>query len=425
VRHDICWQLVPSKQDDMVQSESPILSPVGSPPFFGEAADDPFGLVHAIVDGKYQIEGVVAQGGASIVYLAIHLLWERPVAFKAFNPPGDLTAAQRSHLFDGFLREGALAAELSESSLAVRRAYDSGHAVTPCGDRVPYLVLEWLDGEPLDLRLLAQRAAGSLALTLSAAMDFVSPVAEALAVAHEKGICHLDVKPGNLFVLREGLGPPEIKLIDFGVAEVFARPGPQHDDPGQFRSFTPGYAAPEQFDPGLGPTGPWTDVFALALILVELVTGHSPLGDGTPRAMARAAAYREARPTPRAYGVEVSDPVEHVFSRALAVDPMQRFETTGSFWNALDAAVGDDVVYPLPLCRGRTATDASGHHGAKVEAPSRGGSRHRVSAVRTLAATAILAAIAFDAACVAKQLGWNTPLDAAGIVRHLVETARF
>jgi hypothetical protein len=59
-------------------------------------------------------------------------------------------------------------------------------------------------------------------------------------------------------------------------------------------------------------------VFALALILVELVTGHSPLGDGTPNQKARAAAYPEARPTPRAYGVEVSDPVEHVFSLTAA-----------------------------------------------------------------------------------------------------------
>jgi serine/threonine protein kinase len=408
----------------MVQSVSPILS-TGSPaPFVGDLASDPFGLEHAILDGKYWIERVEAPGGASIVYRAVHLLWGRPVAVKAFNPPGNLTAAQRSHLFEGFMREGALSAELSGSSLAVRQAHDAGHAVTPSGDRVPYLVLEWLDGEPLDLRLMAQRAAGSPPLSLVAAMDLVSPIAEALALAHEKGICHLDVKPGNLFVLRNGRGAPEIKLIDFGVAEVFAGSIAQHEDPAQYRSFTPGYAAPEQFDPALGPTGPWTDVFALALILVELVTGHSPLGDGTPDQKARAAAYREARPTPRAYGVEVSDAIEHVFSRALAVDPMKRFETAGSFWGALDAAAGDDLVYPLPLCRGRTATDVSEHHEGKVESPSLGGSRRRARAVRTLAATAILAAVAFDASWVAKQLGWHMPVDVEAIVHHLVEPAR-
>ncbi|MGH7437381.1 MAG: hypothetical protein ACRENE_17015 [Polyangiaceae bacterium] len=70
------------------------------------------------------------------------------------------------------MREAALSAELSEISLTVRQAHDSGYAVTPSGDRVPYLVLEWLDGEPLDLRLMAQRrggsALGSLASTSSA-----------------------------------------------------------------------------------------------------------------------------------------------------------------------------------------------------------------------------------------------------------------
>ncbi len=408
----------------MAQSESPILSTLGSAPFVGGLASDPFCLVHAVLDGKYRIEAVEAPGGASIVYRATHLLWGRPVAIKALNPPGNLTVAQRRHFFEAFMREGALSAELSVSSLAVRQAHDAGTAVTPSGEQVPYLALEWLDGEPLDLRLMARRASGLPPLSLLAAMDLVSPVAEALAMAHDKGICHLDMKPGNMFVMYDGREPPDIKLIDFGVAKVFARPSPEPEDPTQLRSFTPGYGAPEQFDPGLGPTGPWTDVFALALILVELVTGSSPLRGAAPHEMARAAADVRGRPTPRAYGAHVSDPVERVFSRALAVDPMKRFATVGSFWRALDAAAGDDVVYPLPLLRGRTATDVSDRHEARVESPSLGGSRRRAGMVRTLAATAILAAVVFDASCVAKQLGWHLPPEARGIVRHVVEATR-
>jgi serine/threonine protein kinase len=405
----------------MAQSESLLLSAGDSISFFGELVADPFCLARTLLDGKYLIEAMEAPGGASIVYRAMHLLWGRPVAIKVFNPPGNLTVAQRSHLLEGFVREGAIAADLSESSLAVRQAHDAGNAVTPSGDRVPYLVLEWLDGEPLDVRLMAQRAAGVPPLSLSAAMDLVSPIAGALSMAHDKGICHLDVKPGNIFVMRDGREPPDVKLIDFGVAKAFTRPCPEHDDPAQFRSFTPGYAAPEQFEPGLGPTGPWTDVFALSLIIVELVTGHSPLRGAALLESARAATDAQARPTPRAYGVQVSDPVERVFSRALAVDPMQRFATVGSFWRALDAAAGTDV-YPLPLCRGRTALDVSERNEGNVEPRSFGGSR-RAAVVRTLAAMVIFTAVAFEGTCVAKQLGWHMPFDASAVVRDLVEAA--
>jgi serine/threonine protein kinase len=404
----------------MPQSESLVLS--GSASFHGELVADPFRLVRTVLDGKYLIEAMVASGGVSIVYRALHLLWGRPVAIKVFNPPGNLVAAQRSRFFEAFVREGAISAELSESSLAVRQAHDAGNAATQFGDRVPYLVLEWLEGEPLDVRLMAHRAAGSPPLSLSAAMELLSPVVGALSMAHDRGICHLDVKPGNLFVVRDERVPPDVKLIDFGVARTFGRPSTEHDDYASFRSFTPGYAAPEQFEPGLGPTGPWTDVFALSLILVELVTGHWPLRGAALHEVARAATDLRVRPTPRAYGVLVSDPVERVFCRALAVDPMHRFATAGSFWRALDAAAGTDG-YPLPLCRGRTASDVSEHPEGNGEPRSVGGSR-RARAVRTLAATVIFITFAFEGACVAKKLGWHMPFDANAVVRHLIGAAR-
>jgi serine/threonine protein kinase len=414
--------------DDMVQSQDPILIAGGFPQFAGPARD-PLGLVDGILDGKYRVEAVEAFGGASIVYRAIHLPWGRPVAIKAFQPPAHLAPAQRSQLLEGFLREGAISAELSECSLAVRQARDAGSAVTRSGERVPYLVLEWLDGEPLDLWLAARRAACQPLLSLFAAMELVSPVAAALSIAHDRGICHLDVKPGNVFVLGADREPPAIKLIDFGVAKVLGRAGNLYGEVAQLRSFTPDYGAPEQFDTGLGPTGPWTDVFAQALMLVELVTGHAPLIGDRPEEMARAAADPRDRPTPRARGARVSDSVERVFSRALAVDPLMRFATAGGFWRALESAACDGPSAPLPLRRARARAESTA-----LRRETRGGSppqrrpgqhpsRMRVRVVRTVAMSLILATVSLGAACIAKQLGWNVSVDAAPMVRHLVLAA--
>jgi serine/threonine protein kinase len=412
----------------MVQSQDPILIADGFPQFAGPASD-PLGLVHDILDGKYQVEAVEAFGGASIVYRAIHLPWGRAVAIKAFMPPAHLTPAQRSQLFEGFMREGAISAELSECSLAVRQARDAGSALTRSGDRVPYLVLEWLAGEPLDLWLAARRATCLPPLSLFAAIELVSPVAAALSIAHDKGICHLDVKPGNVFVLGGHREPPAIKLIDFGVAKVLGRPGSSYEEVSQFRSFTPDYGAPEQFDSGLGPTGPWTDVFALSLMLVELVTGRTALSGHLPDEMARAAVDPRDRPTPRGRGARVSDRVERVFSRALAVDPMTRFATVRGFWRALESATGTEPSDPFPLRRALTKAESTAHRrearggSPPQKRPGMHPSRMRVRVVRTVAMGMILATASLDAACIAKQLGWNVSVDAGPMVRHLVQAA--
>ena len=105
---------------------------------------------------------------------------------------------------------------------------------------------------------------------------------EALALAHGRGIAHRDVKPGNIFLLGEPRGEScTVKLLDFGIAKVVQdaqkMAGAFSQTTGQVTSFTPAYGAPEQFSRAQGATGPWTDVFALALIFSELVSGQGPL----------------------------------------------------------------------------------------------------------------------------------------------------
>ncbi len=313
---------------------------------------DPFGLVHTTISGRYAVEELVGEGGFSVVYRARHTLWKHPVAIKAFRGFEALDSEAREALLHAFVQEGAILAELSERTTAIVQARDMATLVTPGGDWIPYLVLEWLEGETLEAVLWQERRVGLAPRTFREAFALLDPLAQALALAHRKGICHRDLKPGNIFVLGDARGEERLtKLLDFGTASFFsdARRALSERWPAlQSCAFTPQYAAPEQFSAGYGVTGPWTDVFSLALIFVELLSGSEPMGDGTTDELVRVATDPRRRPTPRALALPVPDAVEAVFSRALAVYPAERWQTAGSFWSALREAMNAPVAQPVP-----------------------------------------------------------------------------
>jgi serine/threonine protein kinase len=315
-------------------------------------SSDPFGLVNSTIDGRYAVEELIGEGGFSVVYRARHTLWWRPVAIKAFRGFEALDAEARDGLLRAFIQEGAILAALSERTTAIVQARDTATLVTPRGDWVPYLVLEWLEGATLETVLWQERRVGLPPRTLDEAIALLEPVAQALALAHAKGICHRDLKPGNVFVLGDARGDDRMtKLLDFGTASFFsdARRALSERWPAlQACGFTPLYGAPEQFSTSYGVSGPWTDVFALALILVELLTGREPLGEGPPDELAHVATNPQKRPTPRTLAVRVTDRVENTFARALAVYPAERWQTVGSFWRALREAVSAPVPEPVP-----------------------------------------------------------------------------
>jgi serine/threonine protein kinase len=295
---------------------------------------DPFDLVGRVVAEKYAIEEVVAEGGYSIVYRATHLAWARPVAIKAFKL-GELPSATRAALSDAFVREGAILEQLSERNAAICQARDVG-TIAIGDERVPYLVLEWLEGESLEAWITRERARGRSCVPLDEAVALLRPAIDALALAHREGIVHCDVKPGNFFVVGRPDRPRTTKLLDFGIARVLHAERGAADTTG---AYTPGYAAPEQFRAELGPVGPWSDVFALALILVELVTGRDALAGDDLQTLANAACDPHRRPTPRTLGARVSDDAEAVFQRALAVCPADRFANAGQLVIALEGAL--------------------------------------------------------------------------------------
>ena len=311
----------------------------------GDAVDDPFGLVGVTIHDKYRVTSTIGSGGFGVVYRAVHRGFDEPVAVKCLKLPSDLGKPEREELLSRLQEEGRVLHRLSKLSSGIVQALDVGAVTTPAGLWAPYLVLEWLDGETLKEHLASRKRSGAGPYSLDGAMALLEPAARALAVAHRQKVAHRDVKPENLY-LTQVSGERTLKVLDFGIAKVLAQHAVFTAAPtatqAQPTAFTPCYGAPEQFNKKRGATGPWTDVFALALILVELVTGERALHGDDATQLYIAAADPASRPTLRYHGVETSDSVEDVLGRALAIDPSDRYQDAGAFWKALRKAAGDE-----------------------------------------------------------------------------------
>lgn len=211
-------------------------------------------MTEKLLDGRYRLEAEIARGAIGTVFRGTDTTTGAPVAVKLLRSE----VAEVADLVTGFTAEAEVLSELDHPSVVRVRDFVSNgseHA----------LVMELIVG--LDLRRRV-RAEGPLPPAVAA--NVVAQVADALAYVHGRGIVHGDVKPGNLLVPDDG-GP--VRLADFGVARRLDRPaGPTHA--------TPEYVAPEVVG-GASPTAA-ADVYALGIVLFELLCGRSPFRGGTP-----------------------------------------------------------------------------------------------------------------------------------------------
>jgi serine/threonine protein kinase len=303
---------------------------------------DPFGWIGGTVAGKYKVRSMVAEGGFGVVYRAQHLGFDTPIALKCLKVPSRLQGQGREEFLRAFVEEGRLLHQLSRANAGIVQALDVGAETSPSGDWTPYLALEWLEGKTLEEDFVDRQRAGTPGRPLAEAIALLEPAARALAVAHERGIAHRDIKPANVLLTEAG-GKRIVKVVDFGIAKVMTEVTSITQalrETGQtMQAFTPQYGAPEQFDrKRYGATGPWTDVFSLALVFVEVLSGRFALDGGDTTQLFISAVHPARRPTPRGCGVLVPDAVEAVMARAVAVEPRDRFHSAGDLWDALVAA---------------------------------------------------------------------------------------
>lgn len=362
------------------------------------AAADPFGWVGAIIDGKYRVDEVVGSGGFGVVYRAHHLGFEEDVAIKCLRLPDSLEGEDRARFFESFMAEGRLLHRLSRATVGIVQALDVGAADSPSGAWTPYLVMEWLEGSTLDADLEAREAEGAGGRPLDEAIALLEPAARALAIAHDQGVAHRDVKPANLFLADVG-GNRMVKVLDFGIAKVITESQSvtkAFEVTGRsLQAFTARYGAPEQFSRRFGATGPWTDVFALALVFVEVVCGAPALDGGDAAQLFVSASDTYHRPTLRARGAASSDSLEAVLSTALAVDPKNRYRSAGEFWDALLAAAGAESLVRPPVSAGSRAPvnrDAPTQLAASSPVPGEPGRTRRRGRARAVAAMLVVLA---------------------------------
>lgn len=314
----------------------------------GPRAPDVFGIVGTTQCGSFHVERAVAEGGFAVVYRALHGAFRAPVALKCLKMPVSLNAAQRAEFLEKFRAEAELMFRLSASISEVVRPLHVDHFIAPDGRFVPFIALEWLDGEPLSAVIDRRAAQNKPAVSLRRAVELLSPIAKCLHRAHNFpgpdgaiAVVHCDVKPDNLFVIDQA-GEAALKILDFGVAKArsLAHSKAGNVTGSETNVFTPSYAAPEQWVPQkYGQTGPWTDVYAFSLSVLELILGRPPI-EGEMHVMLAAAIDEHRRPTPKTVGVEVPDRAERAFLGAVAVDPKRRIQTIEAFWTELERAVG-------------------------------------------------------------------------------------
>ncbi len=216
-------------------------------------------LVGRVVGGRYRIEEKLGQGGMGAVYRAVHVLMDKPVAVKVLKEglAGEREAAARFH------REARSASRLDHEYCI--RVTDFGRS----DDGLLYLAMELLEGHSLGKE--ARR--GPLAPSRVAAIGVA--VAEALQHAHESGVIHRDLKPDNIFLVRRGKRREVVKVLDFGLAKLVTDGAAGSSITRDGTVFgTPEYMAPEQAE-GENLDGR-TDIYALGVILYQLLTGEVP-----------------------------------------------------------------------------------------------------------------------------------------------------
>lgn len=321
-----------------------------------------------VLDGRYEVQEILGEGGFAIVFRAKQLSTGQSVAVKVLrHRPGgaqtvDRKRFEREMRTIGRLRHpavvrlidfGTLEARVREETSGWVETTDAGGGVQQSettGTRtitrkLPYIVMEYVEGETLG-ELLRREAP----LAAPCAVELLLPVVSAVAAAHEVGVLHRDLKPPNIVVTRSQ-GRLEPKVLDFGIAKPIVDTG---EGGGGIVTLgdgilgTPEYMAPELLADSRR-LDPSTDQYALGCLLYECVVGRRAFRGATFVDLVQAITSG-AYPRPRELGVELPDGFEAIVERAMDLDPSRRFSSVRAFGRAL-------LRYATPTVQARWAPD--------------------------------------------------------------------
>jgi serine/threonine-protein kinase len=274
-----------------------------------------------IVADKYRIEQTIGSGGMGVVVAATHLQLNQRVALKFVrsHSQSDRVLGER------FLREARASFRLRSEHTV--RVLDVG--TLPTG--VPFMVMELLEGQDLRDVLLAKGP-----LPEADALEYILQACVALQEAHAYGIVHRDLKPRNLYLTRRIDGTPCVKVLDFGISKVPKEDGADSEGPltsPEIALGSPRYMAPEQWKAS-SAVDARADVYALGMILYELLTGELPLRD-LPLGELLRRMVAGAIPGPREVRPSISDGINKVVLKALRPHAEERFQSAQQLADAL------------------------------------------------------------------------------------------
>ena len=303
--------------------------------------DDP--LIGQTLAGKYKVEKLIKTGGMGSVYCGRHVLMDKTVAIKVLRPSlaGDDAVVAR------FSREAKAASKISHPHAV---------SVTDFGEAengVVFLVMEYLDG-----RTLKQVINSEGPLSLGRAVEIVRQVAGALDVAHSQGVIHRDLKSENIMLVHHN-GDEWAKVLDFGIAKILQPAGSAADAEITHANLvvgTPQYMSPEQCSQS-GALDARSDVYSLGIIVHEMLTGQLPF-TGESATVVMMKQVQDQPPSVLDSQSQLPATVDQVIKRALAKQPIDRFQSAGELSSALAKAAGEGTG-EVPAVAPAAATNAN------------------------------------------------------------------
>lgn len=259
-----------------------------------------------VIDGSYQLLELIGQGGMGVVFLSRHVSLERTCALKILSP-----AMYSETSWMMFQNEAKIVAALNHPSICP--IYDLGIYK----ERLPFYAMEYLPGETLEQVLLKQGT-----LSLGAVAEVFEQLADGLAYAHERGVIHKDIKPGNIMLVPRSENEITIKVLDFGLAELNA-PGKSNIRIDRAVG-TAAYMSPERFAGGASDHR--SDLYSIGCSIFEALTGSLPF-EGTDEELAELHARATIPLMQERTGIQFPHEIEAVVRKCLAKNPNDRYQS--------------------------------------------------------------------------------------------------